>query len=172
MRMPKDFENGSVLFQTFNAIATRRTNTSAKIVQSKADGDLYCVPIPTIKGAENVQLFSELEAYGVPKGAKNPSAVYYFLRYLLDEANYDANTFFCNKQAYEVYKASMAKSTYFVPGDSALLDVVSTGGNLAGISDFARNGNDFAQFDSKRNELNPTYDLAVKKANEVLAKMK
>ena len=171
MRMPKDFENGSVLFQTFNAIATRRTNTSAKIVQAKADGDLYCVPTPTIKGAENVQLFSELEAYGVPKGAKNPGAVYYFLRYLLDEANYDANTFFCNKQAYEVYKASMAKSTYFIPGDSALLDVVGTGGNLAGISDFARNGNDFAQFDSKRNELKPTYDLAVKKANEVIAKM-
>lgn len=172
MRMPKDFENGSVLFQTYSAIATRRTNTSANIVQSKADDDLYCVPIPTIKGAENIQLFSELEAYGIPKGAKNPAAVYYFLRYFLDAANYDANTFFCNKQAYEVYKASMAKQTYFVAGDNALLDVVGTGGNLEGISDFVRQGNDFSQFDSERQKVNPKYDLAVKKANEVLAKMK
>ena len=143
MRQPKDFEAGSVLFQTFNIICARRTNISAKIVEAKADDDLYCVPIPTIPGSENIQLFSELEAYGIPKGAKNPAAVYYFLRYFLDADNYDANTFFCNKQAYEVYKACMDKQTYFTPGDTALLDVVSTGGNLAGISDFIREGNDY-----------------------------
>ena len=172
MRMPKDFEAGNVLFQTFNIICARRTNISAKIVEAKADGDLYCVPIPAINGSENIQLFSELDAYGVPKGAKNPAAVYYFLRYFLDADNYDANTFFCNKQAYEVYKACMNKQTYFVPEDTDLLDVVSTGGNLAGISDFVRNGNDYSQFDSERQKVNPTFELATKKANEVLAKMK
>ena len=171
MRMPKQFDEGRILFMTFSAIATRRTNTSAKIVTAKQEDDLYCVPIPSIAGVKG-QHFSELEAYGVCKGAKNGAGAYYFLRYFLDSANYDANTFFCNKQAYEVYKACMAKSEYYCPIDNALIDVVGTGGNLDGLSDWVREGGNYSQFATERDAIMKKYDLAAKKANEVLAKFK
>lgn len=171
MRDYRGFEGGNCLFLTFSAICTRKTN--AWFTDSKRDGNLACVPIPKISGAEKVQWFSEIEAYGIPKGAKNGKAVYYFLRYFLDPANYDANTFFCNKQAYDVYKYSMAKGKYFTDIESPLLDAAGkTGGNLSGLSDFVRNGGDFAQYTTERNRVKGDFDLAVKKANQIVAKFK
>ena len=124
-----------------------------------------------ISGAENIQHFSEIEAYGICKGAKNGKAAYYFLRYFLDAANYDTNTFFCNKQAYEVYKYEMAKGKYSTDIESALLDGAGkTGGNLSGLSDWIRKGGDFAQYTTERNRVNGDFDLAVKKANQIIDK--
>ena len=167
LRLPKHFEEGKMLFMTYSAICLRKTN--AWFTSVKADGDLYAVPIPSIPGVNGTS-FSELEAYGVCKGAKNGAAAYYFLRYFLDASNYDPNTFFCNKQAYDVYKDCMAKSEYYVSTDASLIDIVGEGGNLAGLSKFVVEGGDFAQFNSERDRVMPTYNLAVKKANEVLDK--
>ena len=171
VRQTSYFEQGNVLFMTFNSIANRRTN--AYFIELKGDDDLFCVPVPTVPGEGDVQLFQELEAYGIPKGAKNASAAYYFLRYFLDASNYDANTFFCNKQAYDVYSSCMAKKDFFINIDGQLLGAVSDqGGSLAGLSDFIRNGGAVAQLKKELDTAKPTFDLAVKKANEVLAKFK
>ncbi len=171
LRQTSYFEQGNVLFMTFNSIANRRTN--ANLTNVKSDDDLFCVPVPAIPGVGDVQLFQELEAYGIPKGAKNAPAAYYFLRYFLDASNYDANTFFCNKQALDVYTSCMSKGDFFINNDGQLLDAVSdAGGNMGGLSDFIRNGGAVAQLKKELDAIKPTFDLATKKANEVLAKFK
>lgn len=171
MRDQKVFQNNSVLFMTFNSIANRRTN--ANLVEVKGEGDLYCVPIPTIKGREKVQEYSELEAYGIPKGAKNAPATYYFLRYFLDGDNYDANEVFCNKQAYDVFVDARKKTEYYADTDSELLVAVDkNGSSFGGLSQFTTGSGTVAQLKAKLDENKPLYDLAVKKANEILAKFK
>ena len=171
VRDQKVFNKGTTLFMTFNSIANRKTN--ANLTEIKQENDLYCVPIPAIKGRENVQNFSELEAYGIPKGAKNPGAVYYFLRYYLDANNYDANAFFVNKQAYEVYQDAMNKSEFYIATRDQLLDVVTeTTGGIAGLSDYIRLGGSATQLQKELDSINPTFELAVKKGNEALAKFK
>ena len=171
-RDQKVFSQGNTLFMTFNSIANRRTN--ANLTEVKNDQDLYCVPVPTIKGRENVQAFSELEAYGIPKGAKNAAAVYYFLRYYLDASNYDANEFFVNKQAYEVYKECMGKKEFYIATATELLDVVAedAGGSVAGLTGWIANGGAAAQLEKELDSVKPTFDLATKKANEALSKFK
>ena len=77
------------------------------------------VPMPSVDGQDTYyQGKDEYEAYAIAKGAKNPTAVPYFLRYFLDANNYDINSFFCNKQNLEVYRWCMSQkntiwSTYF-----------------------------------------------------------
>ena len=168
VRDQKIFPGGNALFMTFNSIANRKTN--ANLMTVKQENDLYCVPIAAIKGRENVQTFSELEAYGIPKGAKNAAAVYYFLRYYLDANNYDANNFFTNKQAYEVYQSCMSKKEFAVNSDDELLQVAAGDSGLAGLSDWIRNGGDSAQLAKELATVKPKFELAVKKANEKLAK--
>ena len=168
VRDQKVFPSSNSLFMTFNSIANRKTN--ANLMTVKQENDLYCVPIPAIKGRENVQTFSELEAYGIPKGAKNAAAVYYFLRYYLDANNYDANNCFVNRQAYEVYQACMAKKEFVTSSDDFLMDVVDKDSGLAGLSNWIRQGGDSAQLSKELSSIKPKFDLAVKKANEKLAK--
>ena len=165
VRDQKVFPQGNSLFLTFNSIANRKTN--ANLTDVKQDGDLYCVPIPTIAGREDIQTFSELEAYGIPKGAKNAGAVYYFLRYYLDANNYDANNFFTNKQAYEVYQACMAKSEFAVSTDGEILGG-EVGGGLAGLCDYIRKGGDASQLQHELDEIAPKFKAAADKANDVL----
>lgn len=171
VRDQKVFKQGTTLFMTFNSIANRKTN--ANLAEVKQENDLYCVPLPAIKGRENIQNISELEAYGIPKGAKNPGAVYYFLRYYLDANNYDANAFFVNKQAYEVYQDAMNKSEFYIATRDDLLDLVTeTTGGIAGLSDYIRTGGSAAQLQKELDSINPLFELAVKKGNETLAKFK
>ena len=165
VRDQKVFPQGNSLFLTFNSIANRKTN--ANLTDVKQDGDLYCVPIPTIAGREDIQTFSELEAYGIPKCAKNAGAVYYFLRYYLDANNYDANNFFTNKQAYEVYQACMAKSEFAVSTDGEILGG-EVGGGLAGLCDYIRKGGDASQLQHELDEIAPKFKAAADKANDVL----
>ena len=75
--------------------------------------------MPAVDGQKTYyQGKGEYEAYAIAKGAKNPEAVPYFLRYYLDGGNYDLNSFFCNKQNLEVYQWCMSQkdtiwSTYY-----------------------------------------------------------
>ena len=158
---------------TFNSIALRRTN--ANLTEAKADDELYCVPIPKIPGRENVQEYSELEASGIPKGAKNPAAAYYYLRYFYDADNYNPDEVFINKQAYDVYKDCRSKSQVFCNYDSYIL-VSSTGSeegsSYYGLSSYATNGGAVAQLKSELDKIKPNIDLATKKANELLEKFK
>ncbi len=95
------FDNGIVLFNNDANIGAR---TSHFYFQNlKTAGALGTVPFPAVDGQEKYyQILVENEAYGIAKGAKNPEAAAYFLRYYLDAANYDMNTFYCDMQAKEV----------------------------------------------------------------------
>ena len=162
------YESGKVLFMLFNGIAMRTTN--ANMLSVKKEDDLYAVPIPTLR-SDNAYELSEAEAYAVPKGAKNGEAVYYFLRYYLDADNYDKSTYFANKQCAEVFDYCMTKKKFFTDITTLTLDRVSTGGNAAGLTDYIRFKGTAAQLNSQIDSLKPTFDLAVKKANELYEKL-
>ncbi len=76
----------------------------------KSNGTLYAVPMPIVPGEKYYNIRDEYEAYGIAKGAKNPQAVPYVLRYFLDGNNYNLNKFFCNSQNVEVYNWCMAQT--------------------------------------------------------------
>lgn len=98
---PDEFDQGKILFWTGSAIYARRQNAYFENVKSA--GSLQVVPMPTVEGEEEYVMYTEVEAYGIPKGAKNASAVPYFLRFFLDRTNYDMESFFSSSQAQEVY---------------------------------------------------------------------
>jgi len=96
------FDQGKILLWIGSAVYTRRNNSYFNSLKNA--GSIGVVPCPKIEGQSNYyQLYSEVEAYGIAKGAKNPQAAPYFLRYFLDGSNYDIDAYFCNKQAVEVY---------------------------------------------------------------------
>lgn len=74
----------------------------------KSKGTLGVAPIPLHddKNLTNYQPLIEYSAYGIPKGANNPNAVPYFLRYLLDEKNYP--DVWPDKETEELYKEMRA----------------------------------------------------------------
>lgn len=101
-----DFNNGVVLFSIGTAIHAR--NKNSYFGNLKATNSLYIVPMPSHKDLKKYyQGHGEAEAYGMPKGAPNPEAVPYFLRFFLDGANYELSTYFGNKQNLEVYNWCM-----------------------------------------------------------------
>ena len=102
---PDEFDAGKCLFWFGTAIHARMQNTYLSV--AKDAGSLYAVPFPKAEGSEEYVLYNEVEAYGVPQGAKNAAAVPYFLRYFLDRVNYDMDAFFCSSQAVEVYDYCM-----------------------------------------------------------------
>ncbi len=159
-------EDGTYLFFTTNILAARRTDFH--FANLKADDDLYCVPVPTGIGDKEVVHWQEFEAYGVAKGAKNPGAVYYFLRYYLDAANYDEDMFFVNNQTLETYKYCMGIENYHYTIDGALTSVV--GENLGDLDKFVRTGGTAAQVKNKLDEVSNLFDRAVSKGNETLDK--
>ena len=97
----EDFESGNVLFCTDANIGARTTHFYFQ--DMKSQGSLGVVPVPAVDGQEEYyQTLCENEAYGIAKGAKNAEAAAYFLRYYLDAAHYDMDTFYCDDQAAEV----------------------------------------------------------------------
>lgn len=111
------FDAGDSLFYAGASVYLRRNNSYFGSLKSA--GTLYAVPMPAIDGQDKYyQGRDEYEAYAIAKGAKNPQAVPYFLRYFLDGANYDLSNFFCNKQNLSVYNWCMSQpntiwSTYY-----------------------------------------------------------
>lgn len=100
------FNAGKILFYTGTAVHMRKKNSY--FGNLKAANTVYAVPYPTVKGQKKYyQGYGEAEAYGIPIGAKNPTAVPYFLRFFLDGANYELSTYFGNEQNLEVYNWCM-----------------------------------------------------------------
>ena len=100
------FNEGLILFSTGTAVHGRQKNPY--FGNQKAANTLYMVPMPVIDGQKKYyQGYGEAEAYAIPKGATNPQAVPYFLRYFLDGNNYELSTYFGNKQNLEVYNWCM-----------------------------------------------------------------
>ena len=111
------FDAGEALFYAGGSVYLRRNNSY--FGKLKSAGTLYAVPMPAVDGQSTYyQGKDEYEAYAIARGAKNPEAVPYFLRYYLDPSNYDLNSFYCNKQNLEVYNWCMNQentiwSTYY-----------------------------------------------------------
>ncbi len=162
----QSFEAGTTLFFHDAIIGARKTHFY--FTGLKGDGSLGIVPFPGVKGQTYHQLFAELEAYAVPTGAKNPTAVPYFLRYWLDAENYNVDQFFCNKTALEVYNYCMKQENRLMTYNYGY---VLTSAN--GFGDFLASvmrstaGGVSTLLNSKKNEL----ESAVRQTNMILDKL-
>ena len=168
MREHDKLENGTYLFFTTNILAARRTDFHFSTL--KASDDLYCVPVPTGVNGTYYQHMQEYEAYGIPKGAKNAAAVYYFLRYYLNADNYDEDMFFVNNQTLETYKYCMSQKNRHYSIDGSLTGVV--GEANGDLSKFIRTGGTAAQVKNKLDEVPNIFERATKYGNETIAKFK
>ena len=163
-----NFESGKVLFFTESLISVRRTHFYW--TELKSQGALGAVPLPTMEGGTNATVWSEVEAYGVPKGAPNGDLVPYFLRYYLDGDNYNKQTFFCDTTMLDVHEALMQAEEMFVNYDAGLIteDVGRGGIHMnAGLINVKS-----AQVPSKLDSYANMVDAAVKNANGILDKIK
>lgn len=96
------FAAGKSLFAIGTSSQMRKNNSA--FAELKSENNLCAVPMPAPKGDKHyTQGLAEAEAYAIAKGASNPEAAPYFLRYFLDGSNYDLNNYFCNSQNLEVY---------------------------------------------------------------------
>ena len=104
------FVNGDSLF--FCSSITGGFSTSEYFAKLKAKSYLRAVPLPSgAAGGKDYQMLGEYSAWGIPKGASNPEAVPYLLRYMLDMGSYDTSKMFSNdtavnSQFLEVLKAA------------------------------------------------------------------
>lgn len=92
---------GQLLFFSYNISAAREGHQYLENL--KKSNTVGFVPLPKIDGQKDEYYLGELSAYGVCKGAKNPEAVPYFLRYYLDKSHYTEKEFFFNTEALDVY---------------------------------------------------------------------
>lgn len=113
------FNSGKVLFHTTGMIAAR--TTQSYFTKHKANGTLGVAPVPPISGQKYTVVAYEMEAYGIAKGAKNPGVVPYFLRYYLDSSNYDANNFYADKRALDVYNWLVEQKNIYSNYDSYVI---------------------------------------------------
>ena len=156
------FDEGRALFYAGASVYARRKNSYFGAV--KAAGSFYAVPMPKVDGQSTYyQPRDEYEAYAIAKGAKNPEAVPYFLRYFLDGSNYDLSGFFCNKQNLEVYNWCMSqKNTIWSLGDGG----ENFNNRENGI--YSKQGNQVKSFiDSNSSEI----DEMVKRYNTTLGNL-
>ncbi len=156
------FDPGKCLFYAGASVYARRKNSYFGTL--KSEGNLYAVPMPSVDGqSKYYQARDEYEAYGIAKGAKNPEAVPYFLRYFLDGSNYNLSNFFCNEQNLEVYNWCMSQTnTIWSLGDGG--DNFSNREN--GI--YSKQGNQIKSFiDSNSSEI----DEMVTRYNNALSSL-
>lgn len=99
------FDQGKVLFFWTGPYSSRRLD--ARQTALKKRNRLGVVPTPT---DSKYQVMYEYTAFGIPKGAKNPGLVPYYLRYILDRSAYDWSKVYYNAQAQEVLDFAMAKT--------------------------------------------------------------
>lgn len=159
------WEGGAYLFYTSPMLEARRTDFHFPTL--KKNNDLIMVPFPTGAGSTYYTNYQEYEAYGVPKGAKNGIGAYYFMRYYLDRANYDASTFFVNSQTLECYDYLRKVSHVNYQTDRALTAAI--GDQLAGINTWIRTGGKAEQVKTQIDKVAAVYDRAVDQGNKTIA---
>lgn len=161
-----EFDAGEVLFFGAGAIFARSQN--AYLAKQKTAGNVNLVPFPIPEGQEKeYSVHMEVEAYGIPKGAKNAAAVPYFLRFFMDSTNYDMESYFGGTQGLEVYEYcqgienklwydSGSSSYYGSDEDTFDKKLISTPG---------------AQIISVIDSEGPTLEQKIKQLNEQLGKI-
>ena len=158
------FNDGTSLFSIGSAIHLRRKNSY--FGNLKSANTLMAVPLPEITGQGTYyQGLGEAEAYGIAKGASNPEAVPYFLRYFLDGSNYQLSNYFGNEQNLEVYNWCMnQKNKVMSYGYPSGMGAADTEGSIE-----AQTG---AQMKSYIDANYGVTDKAVKEYNDILASLK
>ncbi len=158
------FNANDALFYTGTTVHAR--NKNSYFGEFKANKTLYFVPMPKRTGEKYYQGYGEIEAYGIPKGASNPEAVPYFLRYFLDGANYTLDTYFGNKQNLEVYNSCMNQPNKIIDWGYESPNVVGEGE----INSLSRcTGAQVKKFIDSNKGINEKW---VKEQNEILNKLK
>lgn len=164
------FDAGKLLLYTDSIISARKAHFG--MTSMKANGTLGIVPLPSVEGQSTYyQTFIELEAYGTPQGAKNAAAVPFFLRYYLDAANYDINSFFSDRTMLDVYKNCMAQKARIPTHLGFWIITDNVGLNFTQITDELR-GAAAAQIPSILQQRASVVDLAVKQANQKISNLK
>ena len=77
-------------------------------------------PAPKYAGSDYYLPVTELVAWGVPIGAKNPKAVPYFISWYGNLAKYDLDTFFYNEQARAVFEEMVAQPNRFLNASASI----------------------------------------------------
>lgn len=159
------FDGGGCPFYVGTTVHAR--NKNSYFGDLKANKTLYFVPMPKHPELKKYyQGYGEIEAYGIPKGAKNPEAVPYFLRYFLDGANYTLDTYFGNKQNLEVYNWCMNETTKVISYGYESGDVIGQG-NIRSIQNCT--GAQVKSFIDSNKGINEKW---VKEQNEIINKLK
>lgn len=163
----EDFDNGIVLFCNDAIIGARTTHFFFQ--NTKVAGALGVVPIPAVDGQEEYyQTLCENEAYGIAKGAKNPEAAAYFLRYYLDAAHYDMDKFYCDDQAAEV--AEWCKEQTFVTNMERIIYEEQYGMSITYMC-YSLRQSDPAQIKTLLDSYNPVINMVVQTGNKAFAKL-
>lgn len=159
------FQAGNVLFMHDTVIGTRKTHFYYKDL--KNSGTLGVVPVPTVDGQSTYyQLYREMEAYAIPTGASNATAVPYFLRYWLDADNYTSSTFFTNKNVLDVYNWCRSQENAVLTYNASTVLTSDTG--VAALSYEAINSTQ-AQVATVLNKYKNNVESAVRQANSILS---
>lgn len=109
------FNSGKTLFFTDSIIGARKTHFYYS--EMKSMGKLGIVPMPlNDDDTPRYQVFSECEAYAIPKGAKNSDLVPYFLRCYLDPEHYDSKNFFADQTMLDVFNWCIEQPNRFIGG--------------------------------------------------------
>lgn len=161
-------DSGKLLFFLSSGIQMRRMNSYFQTLKSA--NSIGAVPLPTYNGKDLGTFYGELEAYGLAKGAKNPEATPYFLRYFLDSSNYDMDAFFANSQCREVYDYLMSQNkktwTTGIIDHEGFTKIADTG-----IEAPIYNATG-AQVKSAIDKVKPLVENRAKNLNDILAKIK
>lgn len=159
------FEKNLLLFCNMGGIGARTTHNY--FVEHKENGTLGTVPIPKVEGQDTYyQFLTELEAYGIPKGASNPEGAAYFLRYYLDAANYDMNSFYCDDQATEVINWCMEQD--FISDMQRIIYKDQYGVDWTDIA-YNLMTSDPGQIKTHLDTYSPIIDVIVQTGNDVLS---
>ncbi len=164
------FNTGKYLFFGPAIISARKAQF--QLTDLKAKGALGVVPYPCVPGQSTYyQNIFEVEAYGIPKGAKNAEAVPYFLRYYLDADNYNENQFFNDKKILNVYKYCMTKTT-LVPEYSRHLMLYSSCSDEYTKLNTQLLSASPNQIQSILNSYEPVVQRALKEQNQAISALK
>ncbi len=162
------FNAGNLLFNISHTIAARDGSSYFKEIRS--EGVVACVPLPALtEGAQDYQLLQEVQAFGIPKTAKNPTLVPYYLRYYFDVDNYDMDNFYNVDNAAEVLKYIQSKNPS-IDYNGMVMTSETTGFDVATFLDELKVGG-AANVKMKLDSYVPTVEAAMKEAQTFLASL-
>ncbi len=161
------FNSGKLLFLITQTMSMRTGHNYFR--QLRESGAVKCVPLPAVDGqAEYYATSGEYEAYGIAKGAKNADIAPFFLRYYLDEDNYDMSSFYGDDTTKEVITWYQGQKTWADPNIASTFMTADTIGLIHGA--FAQQiiNTTPAQMQPRLDSYVPKFDAAVDDYNAQL----